>query len=226
MAKHPRRLSRSVEDYLKAVFGLTRAGSPASTSALAEHLAVQPSSVTGMVKRLAGMGLLAHVPYRGVQLTAEGHRVALRVIRRHRILETYLTERLGYSWEEVHEEAERLEHTASDRLIDSMAEALGNPRRDPHGAPIPTAEGQIEPASLRTLADVALDEPHVIQSVRDEEAEELRTMEARGLVPGARVRVRSRSPGKPLQVQVGRGTGATTPISLELAERIFVQEPA
>lgn len=223
VAKDPRRLSRSVEDYLKAIYSLTRGGAPASTTGLAEHLAVQPSSVTGMVKRLAGLGLLAHIPYRGVQLTEEGSRAAIRVIRRHRILETYLTERLGYAWEEVHDEAERLEHTASDRLIDAMARALGDPRRDPHGAPIPTAEGKIESASLETLADVALGEPRVIQSVRDDEAEGLRTMEARGLVPGARVLVRSRLPGAPLEVQVGEGEGPTTPIPPELAERIFVQ---
>lgn len=221
--KDPRRLSRSVEDYLKAIYGLTRTGAPASTSALAEHLTVQPASVTGMVKRLAEQGFLAHLPYRGVQLTEKGSRAALRVIRRHRILETYLTERLGYAWEEVHDEAERLEHTASERLIESMARALGNPRRDPHGAPIPTADGEVETASLDTLAEAALGEPQVIQSVRDDEAEGLRAMEASGLVPGARVRVRSRDPGAPVEVQVGADDGPTTLIPRELAERIFVQ---
>lgn len=223
MAKDPRRLSRSVEDYLKAVFSLTEGGRPATTSALAEHLSVQPASVTGMVKRLAEMGLLAHVPYRGVQLTGAGSREALRVIRRHRILETYLTERLGYAWEEVHEEAERLEHTASDRLIEAMAQALGDPDRDPHGSPIPTVEGEMEVPSRETLAEAAVNQPHAIQSVRDDEAEELRAMEARGLVPGAEVLVVARAPGGPVKVRVGGRGGSVLTVPRRLAERIFVQ---
>lgn len=215
------RRSRSVEDYLKAVFGLTQAGGPASTSALAEQLAIQPSSVTGMVKRLAEEGLLEHAPYRGVQLTDAGTRIALRVIRRHRILETYLTERLGYAWEEVHDEAERLEHTASDRLIEAMAHALDHPVRDPHGAPIPSPDGHMDPQSMETLAEVPLGAPRVIQSVRDEEAAELQVMEAFGLVPGARVQVTAREPERPVQVQV-RGA-PPRPIPVELAARIFVR---
>ena len=222
MPHDPNRLSRSVEDYLKAVFSLAQGEAPASTSALAEHLAVQPASVTGMVKRLAEMGLLAHVPYRGVQLTDAGNREALRVIRRHRILETYLTDRLGYSWEEVHEEAERLEHTASDRLIEAMARALGNPDRDPHGAPIPTAEGEVEPHSRETLAEASLDTPCVIQSVRDDAAEELRAMEAQGLMPGTEVRVVARVPGEAVQVRLGGAGGPSTSVPADLAARIFV----
>ena len=133
-----RRLSRSVEDYLKAIYGLSEAGDAASTSAIAEALDVQPASVTGMVKRLADSELVEHVPYKGVRLTEQGVRDALRVLRRHRILETYLCERLAYTWDDVHEEAERLEHAASEELIEKMAAALGFPSHDPHGAPIPT----------------------------------------------------------------------------------------
>jgi DtxR family Mn-dependent transcriptional regulator len=217
------RLSRSIEDYLKAVFGLTRGGEAASTSALAEQLAVQPASVTGMVKRLAEMGLLAHVPYRGVQLTASGTREALRVIRRHRILETYLTEALGYPWEEVHEEAERLEHAASDRLIEAMAEALDDPSHDPHGAPIPTVAGEVAVRSLDTLAEAPLDLERVIQAVRDEEAAGLRAMEAGGLLPGVRVRVVARREDGSLRVEVGGHGGETRPIPGELARGIYVQ---
>lgn len=220
------RLSRSVEDYLKAVFNLTRGGEAASTSALAEHLAVQPASVTGMVKRLAEMGLLAHVPYRGVQLTDRGSREALRVIRRHRILETYLTAALGYAWEEVHEEAERLEHAASDRLIEAMAEALGDPSHDPHGAPIPTESGEVAARSLDTLADAPVDRPRVIQAVRDEEAEVLRTMEAEGLVPGVEVQVLTRGLDGALTVRVGGEGGEARPIPALLASRIYVQRPS
>ena len=133
-------LSRSVEDYLKAIYSLTERGGVASTSDLASHLGVQPASVTGMAKRLAESGWARHEPYRGVQLTEDGRLVALRILRRHRILETYLLERLGYTWDDVHDEAERLEHAVSDRLIDRMAEALGDPTHDPHGAPIPTPD--------------------------------------------------------------------------------------
>src|SRR3990172_3291884 len=114
-------LSRSVEDYLKAIYGLSERGEPASTSAIAEALAVQPASVTGMVKRMAESGLLEHAPYRGVRLTPRGQKEALKVLRRHRLIETYLCERLGFAWEDVHEEAERLEHAVSDLLVERMA---------------------------------------------------------------------------------------------------------
>ena len=141
MADETSGLSRSVEDYLKVIYSLCEPGEVASTTSIAETLEVQPASVTGMVKRLAEAGYLEHVPYRGVQLTEAGKRTALRILRRHRILETYLTERLGYRWEDVHQEAERLEHAASDELIERMATALENPSSDPHGAPIPTSSG-------------------------------------------------------------------------------------
>jgi DtxR family Mn-dependent transcriptional regulator len=184
-----RTLSRSVEDYLKVIYGLCESGDPASTTAIAEVLAIQPASVTGMVKRLAESGLLEHVPYRGVSLTKRGTREALRVLRRHRILETYLCERLGYSWDDVHGEAERLEHAASDELIEKMAAALEFPLHDPHGAPIPTVAGDIESIGASTLADAAPGARVRIRAVRDEDSAVLRWMAAEGLVPGARVRV-------------------------------------
>src|SRR6267378_4404361 len=137
-------LTRSVEDYLKAIYHLSSQGGFASTSDIAAMLEVSPPSVSGMVKRLSEAGLIEHVPYRGVQLTSQGRRAALRMIRRHRLLEVYLTERLGYDWDGVHDEADRLEHAVSDELIERMAAALGQPRYDPHGEPIPTAAGDIE----------------------------------------------------------------------------------
>jgi DtxR family transcriptional regulator, Mn-dependent transcriptional regulator len=182
-------LSRSAEDYLKAIYGLCETGEAASTSAVAGELDVQPASVTGMVKRLAEAGLLEHVPYRGVRLTERGTREALRVLRRHRILETYLCERLGYSWDDVHREAERLEHAASDELIERMAAALEFPRHDPHGAPIPTSAGDIESTDPVTLADARPGDRVRIRAVRDEISADLRSMAAEGLVPGARVLV-------------------------------------
>src|SRR5919205_2184301 len=136
-------LTRSVEDYLKAIYRLSPRGRPASTSEIAHLLELSAPSVSAMVKRLSEHGLLEHVPYRGVQLTAEGRRAALKMVRRHRLIEAYLVEFLGYSWDTVHDEAERLEHAVSDTMVERMASALGNPGADPHGDPIPDADGSI-----------------------------------------------------------------------------------
>src|SRR5881628_1211498 len=149
-------LTRSVEDYLKVIYHLSSQGGFPTTSDIAGMLEVAPPSVSGMVKRLSDTGLIEHVPYRGVQLTAQGRHAALRMIRRHRILELYLMQHLGYDWGGVHGEAERLEHAVSDDLIERMANALGQPLYDPHGDPIPTAAGEIEEAELVALADAPL----------------------------------------------------------------------
>jgi DtxR family transcriptional regulator, Mn-dependent transcriptional regulator len=224
LAAEPRNLSRSVEDYLKAVFNLTERGEAASTSDLAVAMEVQPASVTGMIKRMAEWGLLEHLPYRGVRLTPAGSREALRVIRRHRILETYLLERLGYAWDDVHDEAERLEHAASDDLIERMARALEYPSHDPHGAPIPTPAGEIEATGFETLADAERGDLVDIRAVQDEDPERLRYMEARGLKPGVELRVEERAPfGGPLTVRVGGPDGPAEVIGQDLARRIFVK---
>jgi DtxR family Mn-dependent transcriptional regulator len=216
-------LSRSVEDYLKAIYGLCESGDAASTSAIAEALDIQPASVTGMVKRLAESGLLEHVPYRGVRLTKNGEREALRVLRRHRILETYLCERLGYAWEDVHGEAERLEHAASDGLIDRMAAALEFPRHDPHGAPIPTRSGDIESIDPVTLADARPGDRLRIRAVKDEHSADLRSMAAEGLVPGARVHVtESQQIEGAVEISLGSGGQRTRPVQDEIARQIYV----
>ena len=137
-------LSRSTEDYLKAIFEGAVARGAAATTEVARILGVSPASVTGMLKRLGRDGLVQHAPYRGASLTAAGRRVALRVVRRHRVLETYLAAKLGYGWDSVHAEAERLEHAVSDEMVERMAMVLGDPRYDPHGTPIPTAGGPVE----------------------------------------------------------------------------------
>ena len=215
--------SRSVEDYLKAIFSITERSEAASTSVIAAALDVQPASVTGMVKRLAEAGLLQHEPYRGVQLTGKGIREALRVIRRHRILETYLLQRLGYSWDDVHAEAERLEHAASERLIDRMAAALEDPSHDPHGAPIPTSAGEIEEVDFATLADVATGDRVRIRAVDDEEPEGLRSMESHGLIPGVSLRVEAReTSGGDVTVRVDGERGPGQVVRHQLAKRIFV----
>src|SRR6188474_1686682 len=180
-------LTRSVEDYLKAIYQLSPEGRPASTSEIAHLLALSPPSVTGMVKRLSEHGLLEHVPYRGVQLTEEGRRAALRMVRRHRLIESYLVEFLGYSWDAVHEEAERLEHAVSDILVERMAAALGHPAVDPHGDPIPAADGSIDEDELTPLPDVPTDHTVEVRRVLHGDPERLRYLASLGLRPGVTV---------------------------------------
>jgi DtxR family transcriptional regulator, Mn-dependent transcriptional regulator len=187
-------LTRSVEDYLKAIYQLSPEGRPASTSEIAHLLALSPPSVTGMVKRLSEHGLLEHVPYRGVQLTDEGRRAALRMVRRHRLIEAYLVEFLGYSWDTVHEEAERLEHAVSDIMVERMATALGHPDVDPHGDPIPSADGSIHELACTPLSDIPVGETVEVHRVHENQPERLRYIASLGLRPGVQVTVIDRQP--------------------------------
>lgn len=215
----PADLTRSVEDYLKAVYRLTEGGQAATTTALAEELMVAAPSVSGMIKRLAEQGLLEHVPYRGVTLTRTGRRAALRVVRRHRLIEAYLVQFLRYTWDTVHEEAERLEHAVSDDLVERLAESLGHPRFDPHGDPIPTAGGAIEVRKTIPLADVDVGEPVTIVRVDTEDGERLRWFAGNGLVPGTVVTVVEQQPfGGPLTVARGR---ARQVVGRELAQQLL-----
>jgi DtxR family Mn-dependent transcriptional regulator len=216
-------LSRSVEDYLKVIYQLSEQGGAASTSDIAQALSLSPAAVTGMVKKLAEAGHLEHIPYRGVRLTAGGRRAALAILRRHRLLETYLITKLGYDWSTVHEEAERLEHAASDELVDRMALALGEPRYDPHGAPIPTREGEIERPDLQSLAQVEVGVPVALRRVGDDDPERLRYLEAMGLVPGTALVVAVKQPfGGPITLFVGGPGGPERVIGEELAATLFV----
>jgi DtxR family Mn-dependent transcriptional regulator len=197
-------LTRSVEDYLKAIYQLSPDGRHASTSQIANRLELSAPSVSGMVKRLSEQGLLEHVPYKGVQLTAEGRRAALRMLRRHRLIEAYLVEFLGYSWDTVHEEAERLEHAVSDLLVERMAAALGHPAVDPHGDPIPGADGSIHEHHLTPLAEMPIGQAVEVRRVVQGDAERLRYLAALGLRPGATVTIVERQPfDGPLTVEVG-----------------------
>ena len=187
-------LTRSVEDYLKSIYHLSNQGGFAATSDIAAMLAVAPPSVSGMVKRLSETGLIEHVPYRGVQLTAQGRRAALKMIRRHRILELYLMQHLGYDWGGVHPEAERLEHAVSDDLVERMASALGHPLYDPHGDPIPTAAGEIEEAELVSLAEAPVGLKFELRQVGTQDSERLRYLAEQGLTPGVLLTVSERQP--------------------------------
>lgn len=215
-------LTRSVEDYLKSIYHLTSQGGFATTSDIAGMLEIAPPSVSGMMKRLSETGLIEHVPYRGVQLTPQGRRAALQMIRRHRILEVYLTQQLGYDWGDVHDEAERLEHAVSEKLIDRMSGALGDPRYDPHGAPIPTAAGEIEEAELITLADARVGAELALRQVGDEDPARLRYLAEQGLLPGTRLTVVDRQPfNGPTTVRIGVETRV---VGQELAAMLWCAE--
>ncbi|HEX2219705.1 MAG TPA: metal-dependent transcriptional regulator [Gemmatimonadales bacterium] len=200
-------LTRSVEDYLKAIYRLSPQGRAASTSEIAQRLDLSPASVSGMVKRLSEQGLLEHVPYKGVQLTPEGRRAALRMLRRHRLIEAYLVAFLGYTWDTVHDEAERLEHAVSETLVERMAAVLGHPAVDPHGDPIPTSEGDIlEPVST-PLSEVPKGSAVEVSQVEEDQPDRLRYIASIGLRPGVRLRVLDRQPFQgPITISVDRAT--------------------
>lgn len=215
-------LTRSVEDYLKVIYHLSSQGGFAATSEIAGQLDVSAPSVSGMVKRLSETGLIEHVPYRGVQLTAQGRHAALKMIRRHRILEVYLVGQLGYDWDGVHDEAERLEHAVSDTLIERMSGALGNPRYDPHGAPIPTAAGEIEEADLIAVADAPVGQDLDLRQVGTEDPARLRYLAEQGLVPGVHLTITDRQPfNGPTTVRLGSGTRV---IGRELAQLLWCRQ--
>jgi len=216
------RVSAPVEDYLKAIYDLAGRSGTASTNDVASRLGVAPASVTGMIRRLSSQGLLEYERYRGVRLSEEGRVVALRTIRRHRIIELYLTEMLGYAWDRVHDEAERLEHAASDELVERMALALGNPTSDPHGAPIPTADGEVDERRHRTLAELEIGIAARMVRVSDKNPGLLRYLAEIDLTPGATVRVLARAPfDGPLTLQVG---DAEPVVGQGLAEQVLVEE--
>ncbi len=213
-------LTAPVEDYLKVIFELESAGEPAGTNEIAAELGVAPASVSGMVRRLAGQRLITHERYRGVRLTPSGRRAALRTIRRHRVIEAYLTQALDYPWDLVHEEAERLEHAASDKLIDHMAAAIGEPTTDPHGAPIPTREGTMREQPLTSLDAIDAGRRVRVERVGDRDPGQLRYLAELGIVPGTRVEVVSREPfDGPITLRVGRSSRSIGPA---LARQILV----
>ena len=182
------RLTRSAEDYLKAIYALS-ADAPASTTQIALRLDLAPASVSGMIKRLSDQDLIDHEPYRGVVLTPAGRRVALTMLRRHRIVEAYLVEFLGYRLDNVHEEADRLEHAVSDALVERMAAALGHPRFDPHGDPIPDHNGVVDEIAYTALPDLPLGQDAELRRVTTSDPARLRYFAEAGLVPGAHVRI-------------------------------------
>jgi DtxR family Mn-dependent transcriptional regulator len=213
-------LSESQEDYLKQIFLLGEEGGRVSTQALARRLRVKPASVTEMVSRLAQLGLVEHAPYRGVRLTEGGKRVALEMVRHHRLLETYLVEHLGYTWDEVHDEAERLEHVISERFEARIAEVMGHPTRDPHGDPIPTPDLSVPPEDTSVpLQELPAGSTGTVVRVVVQDPESLELLEGLGLSPGSVVEVIS-GHKRGVRIRVG-GDGVLVPA--HLAELLWME---
>jgi DtxR family transcriptional regulator, Mn-dependent transcriptional regulator len=210
--------SKAIEDYAKAIYVLEQRGEGAvSTNSLAERLGVTAASASGMVRRLDEMGLVTHVPYKGVQLTGEGTRLALEVLRHHRLLELYLAESLGVPWDRVHAEAEVLEHVLSEELEEAIAAKLGNPTRDPHGDPIPSADLHVDEGETVALQTLASGQAGTFVRVSDSDPAMLRYLSERGISPGDRFEVIDKQPfegpvfarfGGEVQVLGGRLAGA------------------
>ncbi|BDG21152.1 manganese-dependent transcriptional regulator MntR [Thermus thermophilus] len=199
MARPP--LTEAQEDYLKHLFLLEEAlGGPVPTQALAERLSVKPPSVTEMLKKLKALGLLEHEPYRGARLTERGRKVALEVLRHHRLLEAYLHQALGYGWEEVHQEAERLEHVISEDLEERIAEYLGHPPFDPHGDPIPTKDLTLPSSKALPLTEAPLGRARVARALAQDRGT-LNLLARLGLVPGKPLRILERGEGVRVEVE-------------------------
>jgi DtxR family Mn-dependent transcriptional regulator len=220
------RLSEAIENYAKAIYALARRGDgTVTTGALAERVGVSAGSVSSMVKKLAERGLVEHEPYRTVQLTAEGRRVALSVLRHHRLLELYLAEHLGVPWDRVHEEAEALEHVISEDLAARIAAKLGHPTHDPHGDPIPDAALVIDEGHTRSLAEMDIGERGRFVRVSDTDPEMLRYLDGRGIALGDELEVVAREPfDGPLTVRFGSkdhvlGGGLTRAMRIDVTTR-------
>ncbi len=223
MANEIQQRSPAVEDYLKAIYSLTATADTASTNDLAARLGVSTGSVSAMIGKLADEGLVTHEPYRGAGLTDEGRNAALRVVRRHRLIELFLARSLDMPWEDLHDEAEILEHAVSDRLIDLIAEKLGDPQFDPHGDPIPSRDLIIEPRPTIGLAALEAGESGIFVRVSDSNPEMLKFLSDQGIGIGDRVEMIGRQPfDGPVMVRIA-GTEQALGLMLAAAMRVSVE---
>lgn len=219
----PKTITRSTQDYLKRIYELTECGLPASTNDLARELDIKPASVTGMIQKLAAEkpALVEYHKHQGATLTPTGKRAALEVIRHHRLLETWLVQTLGYSWDEVHEEAERLEHVISEDFERRIAAALGNPTRDPHGELIPTEDLKMPVDDTTPLSSLRPKQSATIQRVSAQDPELLRHLDSLGLTPGIQIEVTEYSSfDNNLTIKVGKTSNV---LGLNVTTKIFVE---
>lgn len=215
-------ITEAIQDYLKVIYKVEETGEEVTTNAIAARLQVTQPSVTGMVKKLSEMNLISYTPYQGVRLTEAGRKIALEVIRHHRLLELYLAKAMGYSWDRVHQEAEKLEHVISEEFEEKIAEMLGQPTSDPHGAPIPGRDGTIEQRNLMALTEVAAGQTVLVKQVSDKDPEKLRYLSKIGIYPEVELTVIEQVPfDGPLLVKIGEEQHY---LSLALTEGIFVVE--
>ncbi len=215
-------LSQAVEDYLKTIYKLESEEKGASTTRVADSLDVSSASATNMIKRLAKMGLVDYQSYKGANLTEAGRKIALEIIRHHRLLELYLLEVMGYSWDEVHDEAEKLEHHISEQFEDKIAELLDNPTHDPHGDPIPSKDGIMPEMKDGSLVDAEEGHHYLVSRVKNQDPELLRYLEKIGMLPGTKLRVKEKGPFKgPITLDVEENEQV---IGREVAEHIYIAE--
>lgn len=213
--------SQSIEDYLKAIYKLESANDGGvSTSRLAKEMGVANASVTNMLKRLSDLGMVNYQSYYGTTLTKAGEKIALEMVRHHRLLELYLTEMLGYSWDEVHDEAEKLEHYISEQFEDKIAELLNNPTVDPHGDPIPTKDGKMPHVKSQKLSSIAENVICVVKRVKNQSPEVLRDLEKQGIIPGVELEIiEHSSQDENILLRIEK---QTTSIKRGLADQILV----
>jgi DtxR family transcriptional regulator, Mn-dependent transcriptional regulator len=213
-------LSQAVQDYLKTIYKLEKNGT-VSTTGIAKELNISGASVTGMLKRLSSLGMVDYNSYKGVRLTVSGRKIALEIIRHHRLLELYLKEMLGFSLEKVHDEACRLEHYISKEFVEKIDNLLGNPEFDPHGHPIPSKEGEIADYSEEALHKVDPGKIVIIRRLSDEDPEMLAYFETKGIVPGVKVKVLQKEPfNGPIKVMFDDDTQI---IGNEIAKNVFIE---
>lgn len=216
--------TQSIEDYIKAIFQLGENGKAVQTSAIADRLEVRPASVSNMMRRLAKLGLIDYAPYRGALLTEEGEILARRMVRRHRLIERFLTEVLDYPWEEVHDEAERLEHAVSARFVEAIDNLLERPATDPHGAPIPGRDGTMLEQSFPALSELRSGERAVVRRVRDSDANLLRYLREVGIQPDVQLEILGRSAADDsFRIRIANREVALQPT---VASAVFVERTA
>lgn len=221
-------VTRAVEDYLKVIYKLQQDGSRATTNAIAGNMGLRAASVTAMLQQLSEQGMAEYTPYRGAYLTESGLAAALRVIRRHRLIELYLNQHLSVPWDRVHDEAERLEHALTPYLEERIDSKLGYPKFDPHGAPIPSNTGALPEQDLVPLGELPPNTPSVVRHIPDDDPELLRYVASIGIVPDATVTVQAHDVSGSLSVIVQAGArNKSKPyvISDEIADHIFVSRP-
>lgn len=217
------RLSQALEDYLKVIYVLEADGERATTTAIAQALDVSNASVTNMLKKLAGMNLIVHESYKGAELSPAGKKVALEILRYHRLLELYLKEVMGYSWDEVHDEAEKLEHHISEQFEDRIAELLNHPTHDPHGDPIPSKDGVMPEKATLALYDAELNTLYMVGRVKDQNPELLRYLEKQRVLPGVELTIVEKAPfDGPVVISLA---GQVFSIGFAIAQDIFLIQP-